>query len=204
MVCFRDEDAVLHSRRFKNCFLRKGTARYGRYRCAHAYSLYDTLVSLTVAGTLAATGIPAFQQIVSSQRLTVAANELLTAINLARSEAIKRGERAVLCPSRNGSRCLPANEHHTPWQQGYLLYMDSNASRELDADEPVLMIFEPPPGVSIHSSRYRDQLSYLPSGLAPGSNLTFTLCPDRGRGSGRKVVVSNTGRPRVTMIRDCA
>ena len=143
-------------------------------------------------------------QFIASQRLISAANELLTAINLTRSEAIKRGERVALCPGRDGSGCQPANERHTPWQQGYLLYVDRNGNRERDADEPVLQVFQPPSGLSIHSSRYREQLSYLPNGLASGSNLTFTLCPERGHGSGRSVIVSNTGRPRVTVFRDCA
>jgi type IV fimbrial biogenesis protein FimT len=165
---------------------------------AGAFSLHDALVSLAVAGTLAASGVPALAALIASQRLTTASNDLLAALNSARSEAIKRGVHVALCPSSDGSRCNTTSGKYSLWQQGYLLYADHNINHERDAEEPVLRRFEAIPGFSIRSSRYRDSVSYLPNGLANGSNLTILLCPEGGRGPVRAVIVSNTGRARIT------
>src|SRR4030065_164413 len=91
-------------------------------RFQRAFSLYDALVALTVVSTLATVAVPSFQQLTSSQRMTGAVNSLVTALHLARSEAIKRRERAVLCPSVDGRTCNDNSADATAWEEGYLLY----------------------------------------------------------------------------------
>jgi type IV fimbrial biogenesis protein FimT len=162
-------------------------------RCQRGVSLHDTLVTLAVVGTLTTLAVPGFQALLANLRVTTAANTLVTALYTARSTAITRGERAVLCPSSDGETCA----EHSVWDAGYLLYVDLNANRAHDADEPVLRQFDAAPNLSIRSSVQRDHVSYLPSGLASGSNLSFALCSRNGGSDGRAVVVSNSGRARV-------
>src|SRR3989337_1260639 len=81
-----------------------------------AFSLYDALVALTVVSTVATVAVPSFQQLTSSQRMTGAVNSLVTALHLARSEAIKRRTRAVLCPSVDGRACQNGGSGGTVWE----------------------------------------------------------------------------------------
>lgn len=155
-------------------------------------TLYETLVALAVIATVALIGIPALQSVLASTRLVTATNTLVTALYVTRSEAIKRGRRVVLCPSRDQRSCTRAGD----WHVGYVLFVDDNGNRRLDGGEALLQVFDAPTGVTVRSSAGRLQVTYLPNGLASGSNLSFAVCA-RGAGAGRAVVVSNTGRARV-------
>lgn len=147
---------------------------------------------MTIAGILATIAIPSLQSILANARLTTATNTLLAALATTRSEAIKRGQRVVLCPSSDYQSCADASD----WHVGYVLYVDNNNNGSLDPGEPVLRVFDGLVGVTVRSSVYRDHVTYQPSGLAYGSNLSFAVCA-RGAAAGRAVVVSNTGRARV-------
>jgi len=164
----------------------------------HGFSLYDALVTLTVVSTVTTIAIPSFQQLNYNQRLTGAVNTMVTALHLTRSETIKHRERAVLCPSSDGHTCLGRGAGDTRWEDGYLLYIDRNGNREFDADDLAVRVFEATKGLRIRSSAYRDHVTYQPNGLASGTNLSFSFCDERGRGAPRAVIVSNSGRPRVS------
>ncbi len=167
-------------------------------RRERGFSLYDVLTSLTVASVLSSVAVPSFQQVAASQRMTSAANSLITALHLARSEAIKRRERAVLCPSVDGRTCRDNSADETAWEEGYLLYIDRNANREFDADETAVWVMGVAEGLHIRSSVYRDHVTYQSNGMASGTNVTFTFCGKNGRGTPRAVIVSNSGRPRTS------
>ena len=157
-------------------------------------TLYEMLVTLLIAGVIATFGIPSLQSLLANVRLTTATNTLIAALYATRSEAIKRGQRVVLCPSTDHRSCTGAGD----WHVGYLLYVDADDNRSLDNGEPVLRVFEALSGVTVRSSIYRSHVTYLPSGFASGSNLSFAVCA-RGASAGRAVVVSNSGRARVAM-----
>jgi len=167
-------------------------------RHARAFSLYEALVTLTVVSMVTTVAVPSFQQLISSQRMSAAVNSLVTALHLARSETIKRGERAVLCPSSDGRAC----RNNTVWEGGYLVYIDRNGNNEFDADEMAVRIFGAIEGLHIRSA-HRDHVTYQPNGMASGSTITITFCDKHGLGAPRAVIVSNSGRPR-TSTRDAS
>src|SRR4030065_889338 len=103
--------------------------RHRNPRFQRAFSLYDALVALTVVSTVATIAVPSFQQLTSSQRMTSAVNSMVTALHLARSEAIKRRARAILCPSEDGRACHHGGSGNTVWAEGYLLYIDHNGNQ---------------------------------------------------------------------------
>jgi type IV fimbrial biogenesis protein FimT len=57
---------------------------------AFGFSLIELMVALAVAAILISAAVPGFQHLIISSRLTTTANELVAALNMARSEAIKR------------------------------------------------------------------------------------------------------------------
>jgi type IV fimbrial biogenesis protein FimT len=170
-------------------------SRLPRHECA--FSLYDALVTLTVVSTVTAVAVPSFQQLISSQRMSGAVNSLVAALSLTRSETIKRGERAVLCPSSDGRACRSNSTGGTAWEEGYLIYIDRNGNHEFDADEMAVRTFGATEGLHIRSA-YRDHVTYQPNGMASGSTITITFCDKHGRGTPRAVIVSNSGRPRTS------
>ncbi|RYZ81287.1 MAG: hypothetical protein EOO68_36075, partial [Moraxellaceae bacterium] len=82
------------------------------------------LVTVSVIAVLAALAIPNFKTSVANNRSSGAGEELVTALNLARNEAIRRGSYVSICSSVDGTACLsPAN-----WAKGWLVFQDAATS----------------------------------------------------------------------------
>ena len=65
--------------------------------CSSGFTLLELMITLTVAGILLGIAITAFRTLTASTRLTAQANDIVSAINLARSEAIKRNTSIAFC-----------------------------------------------------------------------------------------------------------
>ncbi len=160
-------------------------------------SLVELLTTLAVSAAVMALLFPSMQKLMAQQRMVAAVNGVLFHLRLARSEAIKRGLRTVLCPSRDGTRCVESHE----WQQGFILFVDENRNRTRDAGETLLRGFHPTSReqpIRILSTRGRQQIRYQATGETPGSNLTMTFCDTGGVADPRAIVLSGTGRPRIS------
>lgn len=59
--------------------------------------MVELLITIAIASVLMAIAVPSFNQMIVSSRLTTQANDFVAAINLARSEAIKRNASVTLC-----------------------------------------------------------------------------------------------------------
>jgi type IV fimbrial biogenesis protein FimT len=88
------------------------------------FTLIELMVTLAVAAILATVAIPSFWNIIQSNRATTEANELVTALHFARSEAIKRGARISLCPSTNQTGCTGGAD----WSNGWIIFLDTAAN----------------------------------------------------------------------------
>lgn len=86
------------------------------------FSLVELVVAMAVLAVVAAIAAPAFDGITMSSRLTAGANEYQSAVQLARSEAIKRRADVVLCASTSGTTCASSGD----WQQGWIVMHGSS------------------------------------------------------------------------------
>jgi type IV fimbrial biogenesis protein FimT len=101
-------------------------------------SLIEVVTALSVTGVLATASVPSITSVMSSRHAAPTTNELLAALNLARSEAIARGSRVAIAASAGD------------WSQGWHIFADHNDNGALDADEPVIRQFAPSaPGLTI-------------------------------------------------------
>lgn len=158
-----------------------------------AFTLHEALVTLAVVSTVTTIAVPSLQQFVSSQRMSSAINSLITALHLARSEAIKRGDDAVLCPSTDGRACIDGG---SDWHVGYLLYIDRNNNREIDIDEPAIRIFGSTQGLRLINTSSHDHVRYKSNGMASLTNATFIFCDVHGWSAPKAVIIANSGRAR--------
>jgi type IV fimbrial biogenesis protein FimT len=73
-------------------------SRIGAARRRHVgFTILELMVSLAVAGVLLVIAIPSFRQLIISNKLTTAANDMVAAINVARMEAVKRNASSQFC-----------------------------------------------------------------------------------------------------------
>lgn len=89
-----------------------------------AFTLIELMVTLSILAIVMALAIPSFKSSVANNRSAGAGGELVTALNIARGEAIKRGSYVTICASDNGTSCLSAGN----WAKGWLIFADDATS----------------------------------------------------------------------------
>ena len=130
---------------------------------------------------------------VESARAASVRGDLVGSLNQALSRAALTGTRAVLCPTIDGQNCSDGPD----WSQGWLVFMDRNASRELEGGERVLVRHGPLPGrVHLRSTAGRTRIVFQGYAGNGGSNVSFTLCDGRGPSRAQGLVLANFGRLR--------
>jgi len=185
---------------------------------AEGVTLIELLVALSVAAIVLTLGIPAFTDFLASNRMTAAANDVVSAMHLARSEAIKRRVPVTFCASDNALAPNPACSAGSNPGAGWVVFVDANGSATIDGGELVVAVNGSLPD-SIRANSTWDNGGdgapfYAAFGVtgqrmdlpAPGSRSLsdIQLCDERGDrdvggglAAGRWVQLAATGRPQV-------
>lgn len=158
------------------------------------HTLQEALVALALAGAVA-TAAGNLHGTIQRERLTSEVNTLIRMLYLARSEAIRRGNEVVLCPTSDGANCASAGGDHVAWQVGMLVFSDADGNGTRGQNEPIVRVHQPSAAVAIKSSTARPKVIFHPSGLSAGTAMTITVCAPTTRRA-RYVILSTTGRAR--------
>ena len=155
-------------------------------------TLLELLLVMSIVAVLLTSAIPSFHEMIMNSRRTTAINEMVGTIQFARGEAAKRNREVVLCPSGGGRQCTA-----DPWNLGWLVFanLDQDSPARLDADEPLLFVKPARKGLKINANRLA--FRFRPLGVR-SVNGTITFCDSRGAQSARALIISYTGRPRVS------
>lgn len=158
-----------------------------------AFTLYELLMTLALVAVVVAVGLPSFGSLLANSRLRAESNALFDSIYLARKESVVRRRAVTLCPSQDGLSCDTAND----WSSGWIRFVNTDRDDPpvRDADEAILHYHAVEPGVVIAANRRGFTLR---STELRATNGTLVVCDAAGRAESRAVVVSYTGRPRVT------
>lgn len=164
-------------------------------RRAHGLSLLEMLLALLAAAVLAVTAVPLCQQLLLEARMVAAVNGFVHAIHLARVTAATQARDVVVCRSLDAQHCAPAGD----WTSGWLVFVnrDGDDPATIDPDEPVLAVGHPLPLASVRSNRRAYALR--PFALR-ASNGTVVFCDARGPAQARAVIISYSGRPRLSRV----
>lgn len=127
------------------------------------------MIVIAVIGVLAAIAFPSFTGVINGGRLSGMTNELVASIQVARTEAIRRNVRAVVCPSANGTSCSGGAN----WSAGWLVFFDTNRNNAVDAGEMVLRYVQgnAPTQLQVQASATMENtLAFRPDGRARVAN----------------------------------
>lgn len=106
---------------------------------SEGFTLIELMVTIAILAIVIGVAIPSFTSQIRNNRSAALAEELATALNYARSEAVKRSGLVSLCASGDGATC--SND----WTEGWMVFVDG-ASSETGAlnVSTVLRVWEGP------------------------------------------------------------
>ena len=150
-----------------------------------AFTLIELMITIAVGGILVSLAVPSFQNIIRENRLATQANELIGSLNLARSEAIRRGINVTVTPNAGG------------WNSGWVIATTNPA----DNSAVTVRIFEAL-NSSLSFTGGAGAYTFLPSGFKSDlATPVHTLCDTTTSGKrGRQISVSASGRPRINTV----
>jgi type IV fimbrial biogenesis protein FimT len=144
-------------------------------------TLIELMITIALLVIVIAIGVPSFQSVIASTRLSSAANEVTGAVHLARSEAIRRNRSVVLCRSVTLAACASADV----WD-GWIVFTDTNGDGTVSAGEEIIktgtitapLVLRASAGISSRANA----ITFLPNGMARGAdeqallNANLSLC----------------------------
>lgn len=164
-------------------------ARWGASGRAAGFTIVELMITVAVASILLAVAIPSFNQMIVSGRLTAQANEMVAALTLARSEAIKRNANITFCRAESDATadCVTSTGN---WQNWIIRTGTGNVVRR-----GVVNTFNG--SLVMTSTLTTDQVVFGPDGLARtgGVDRTIRICSRRAAdGNVRRIVMGAGSR----------
>ncbi len=163
-------------------------------------TLIELMVALTIFALLLGIAVPSFRGFVAANRLSSTAQDFLASLQLARSEAMKRGAQISLSHS-----ATPGSGN---WGSGWTMFVDTNGNGALDVGEQVLRdgAALTAPLTLLASANFGTFIAFNRDGrLTNAGGGVFVLCQgtallEDGQSRARAVLVNGAGR--VRMARD--
>ncbi len=94
-------------------------------------TLMEVLVALSVLAILASLATPGLKGLSASSALSSATSELISTLQLARSEAMRLGRRVTVCRSQDQQTC--DTDPTRRWDSGWLVFIDTDRSGSTQA-----------------------------------------------------------------------
>ena len=168
----------------------------------HGLTLVELMVTLAVAIILVAVGMPLFSGVAANNRATTQANSLVSAMKLARSEAVKRSMTAIVCAANSAQTACDGGSP-PDWTNGWLVHADVNNNSSFDAAD-ILRTWPALSATAVVTGNYPGSLTEVAFRATGESNGAFSFETDDSAASGsnadrakRCVYVTASGQVRV-------
>lgn len=158
------------------------------------FTMVELMVAMAVMAIVVSLAVPGFQGTTSRTRIAAAAADFLASINYVRSESIRLGRSVTLCKSSDGAGCSDTAE----WEQGWIAFVDDNASGDLDTGESLIKVWDGlPSGYTLRGSQHLNRfIRYNPYGSLTNAAGTFVVCHNN-KTTGARAVDLTRLRPRL-------
>lgn len=170
------------------------------------FTLVELMITIALVAIIVGIAIPSFRDMIMNNRLVAQANDVVTLLNLGRSEAVKRGRRVVLCNTADPN-AAPACQNGTTYSGGMLLFAKvsgNNSMTSFENNDELIKIGMPAlGGIRLDSNgkggtsvAFRGDGTIVNQTLGTPFPIRFYVCDSRGDTRGRMISVNAIGRVR--------
>ena len=165
-----------------------------------AYTLTELAITILVLSILVTLALPYYHEMKANQERRTILRQLVANIQLAKQHAAIHHTNVVMCSSENMQSCK-----EEMWEQGFILFLDSNQNRQLDLNE--ILVSQERTDLSYGTLNWRGTL-HFPSlnfmaehGLPIGSNGSFYYCSSTVKHM--KIILNKMGNSRSIDLSNC-
>ena len=156
----------------------------------NGHTLLELIICLLIVSILLSITAPSLSSALQSNQQTQLLNQLVSALNYARSSAVFDRSTVTICPGL--TRCLST----THWSNQLLIFNDRNQNGQMEAEEQLLRTdnFDQDYIWYWSNLRHRSYLQFEQDGSPRALNGTLTLC--KAGQPLKQIVINVTGRVR--------
>ncbi|NNM63570.1 MAG: type IV fimbrial biogenesis protein FimT [Burkholderiales bacterium] len=161
-------------------------------------TLVELLVAVALLAVSLAVAAPAYRVMIDTNRLSAGVNAFSGSLQLARSEAVRRGQRVTLCVSDDGKNCSTTGG----WHRGWIVFHDPDGNAQRDSSEALIQVQAALQFLSIRGNQpVTRYVSYTEHGwprLVSGALQMGTLAFCTPGIAGHSLILSSAGRARLS------
>ena len=170
------------------------------------FTLFELMVGIAIMGILATLAVPSFQEYGRNNRVVAAQNALVTALNSARSEAVRRSSTVTVCATSNFTGCGTTSA----WTSGWFVFDDVNGNGTRQNTEEILQTWRGPGDTNVSmltAGTGAERVTFTATGLVAPAAVTktyrlYSTSCESGTQRARQVQVSGIGSLRNERV-DC-
>lgn len=126
------------------------------------FTLIELIMVLVVMAIILSIAVPSFRTMFANNQAGAISEDFIAALNLARSEAVKRGKLVSICRTTNAASCTSSTGD---WNTGYIVYLDSSSSETLTtttiATDGIIRIYPSSANTAISVMRGASDVTFL-------------------------------------------
>lgn len=132
-------------------------------------TVIELLVTLSILVILLTIAVPSFSWFIARNGVATMSNQLMGSLQLARSEANRRGARITVCKSSNGTACASTGN----WNQGWIVFVDGGTAGDTSGDPAPLRMVAGSDKAVITGANF---ISFLSNGSVESGIGTINAC----------------------------
>lgn len=154
------------------------------------FTLLELMLVVAIASIIAVLAAPSFSSSIKKNRLESIQREMLSALKLARNEAIARGNQVTVCGSADQSTCSGS------WHQGWITFVDEDGDGDRASTETLVDAQYGLTGITTGAGSSLEFVSYMPTGIktiAGQFDIGFCDADENSSIGGKSVLVTSVG-----------
>jgi len=169
-------------------------------RYQSGFTLVELLITIVISAILLTIAAPTFNNQVQQSHISGHVTDMIAALNLARSEAVKTGAAVTMCRSTDQASCSTGA---AGWESGWIVFYDPNFNATVDSGETVLRAYSPftngDTAAVASGNGMANSMTFFGNGRTTFSGSVVTVCPGGTTATTncQYICVNSQGRPRV-------